>query len=163
MAYILTLLPVVVTLVSLRLYRRDGKRMQRFYLNMTFGASARVFFTFVIVESLFMFNFLYLLTYGITWSLYVSSALPLLAFIRKFDEWTFFKLQKRTVLGGMMLSTLILGCNTVTWPIGFTLYVTLLASFFYPSEKLLRRLSDPSEFTKLAANPPSAIKDYYSV
>ena len=162
MQFLIQFYPAIVSTLSLYFYKRDSRWMQLFYRRMTFSYNFRKLFVLSLLFLLLGFNFLYLNTYGTSLGFYGATAICMGLFFFNLTEKVFFQIQKRHILGMVMFAALISGCNSEFWPMAMNLYVVIIGSIFYPAEALLKRIADPSEFTRLAANGFPIIKDYYS-
>ena len=162
MQFLIQFYPAIISTLSLYFYKRDSRWMQLFYRRMTFSYNFRKLFVLSLLFLLLGFNFLYLNTYGTSLGFYSATAICMGLFFFELTEKVFFQIQKRHILGMVMFAALISGCNGEFWPMAMNLYVVIIGSIFYPAEALLKRIADPSEFTRLAANGCPIIKDYYS-
>lgn len=157
-----SLYPLFFTAVGLYFYRRDGRRMQTFYRLMTTSYSCRMLYSLVLIWILLVFNACYTLAFGSDIGFFLSSLLIFGLLVSKRMDRLFFQLQNKTIIltvsGACLFTCLIPGC----WPLGVTMYLVLIASFFFPSKKLLEQLSHPNVFTKLSSSEGSIVLDYYA-
>lgn len=154
--------PAIVSTLSLYFYRRDSPIMQRFYRRMTFSLSARKLFVLALMMLMLCFNFCYLQSYGISWSLGIASLLCVSMFSFRMSEKSMVWLQERLHIGIAFIAMLTCVIEPRMWPLVMNLYLFTIGSIFYPSHKMIRQLSSPETFSKLASNPETLIRGYYS-
>lgn len=155
--------PAIVTILSMFFYRRDSPKMQKFYRRMTFSLSARKLFVSLVMLLMLSFNFCYLQSYGVNWSLGIGTVLCLSMFSFRITERSLFWLQTRLGIGLAFIAMLICVVEPEMWPLSMNLYIFSIASVFYPSEKLMRQLKSPEIFSRYVACADSTlIAGYYS-
>ncbi len=154
--------PAIVTMLSVYCYRWDNQLMQKFYRRMTFSLSARKLFVLALMMLMLCFNFCYLQSYGISWPLGIASLLCVSMFSFRMSEKSLVWLQERLHIGIAFIAMLTCVIEPGLWPLAMNLYIFTIGSIFYPSHKMMRQLSFPEAFSKLASNPETLIQGYYS-
>ncbi len=155
--------PALVSLVGGYCYKRDSRRMQKFYRQMSLRYSARKLFANCLLLLMLIFNCWYLHVFGVNKMFCISTVMCGVLFSFRTAERIIYRLQ--TGEGLTAAFTAMLACAVIpqTWPVAMCLYILTVGSFFYPSKKLMCKLASPKQFTELAISSDSAvIEDYYS-
>ena len=163
MQYLIYFYPAITSLVGAYCYKRDSRRMQKFYRRMSLSYSARRLFANGLLLLMLIFNFWYLHAFGVDKMFCIATVMCGVMFSFRTAERVIYRLQ--TAEGLALAFTAMLACVVIPhiWPVAMCIYILTVGSFFYPSKKLMSKLSSPKQFTELAVSSDNAvIEDYYS-
>ena len=128
------LFPALLAVLPLCLYRRNGRRMSRFYLMMVSLETARKFYAQLLVVFLLVFHFVYVSGHPGEYGVLLSTVLSvLLCPFRRADRWLHRIHEGRKTFALLALPALAAGFIPHLYTTAVTVGFLLLAALFYPS------------------------------
>ncbi len=155
------LFPALLVILPVCLYRKNGKRISRFYLMMVSLETARKFYAQMLVVFLLTFHFVYVSGHTGEYGVLLSTVLSvLLCPFRRTDRWLHRIHEECRAFVLVALLTLAAGFIPHLYTMAVTAGFLLLAALFYPSYTSLNGWKD-GQMREHWRKHPEVLPGYY--
>lgn len=153
--------PILILLIAGCCYKKEGKRMQSFYIRMTYQDLARRFYVLMVMLVLIAFLYIHSRSTVNVVETFIPFLLTALLIRHKLSEEIFYLLKRRRMMIAFTLVTLLAAFTSGMFATAVTCAIYLMASIFYPSRKVRDMVTGPQALPLLAQGRLEIIQSYY--
>lgn len=153
--------PILILLLAMNCYRKDGKRMKAFYLNMTYNDICRRFYVNMVMLVLIIFLFIQISCKVDVLETFLPITFAALLIRHAIAEVILYFIKKRRVMFVTSALSLISLFVPHLYPMSVTLAIIMVAAIFYPSKNVREFVADPKSLPFLNTNHAELIEKYY--
>lgn len=158
---LLFIFPILILVAALRCYKKESKRMNTFYIRMSFTDIARRFYVQSVMLLLIFFQYLQVRSFASPADIFLPLCLIALLIRFTMAEKLLYKLKNRKVMLAIAIIVLASLFITHLFSLAVSLSLLITAAVFYPSHEVRKLAESPDAIIHLKNNPSEIAKCYY--
>lgn len=153
--------PILILVAAQCCYKKDGKRMNAFYVRMCFTDIARRLYVQLVMLLLIFFQYLQVRCFASPADIFLPLVITALLIRFAMAERLLYKLKRKKVT--MVVTVIALASLFIPhlFSLAVSLSLLITAAIFYPSQKVMKLVEETDYIVKFYEHPSELTKMYY--